>query len=139
MKVTAAKQELIRLVSLFSIRLILGLNRVFFFLRMRTAQIRHALTDVIGSKHGIGVENLNGSAAIAGETARAYRETMTLSFVSGRTFVVSVDGHACLVFNQAVSHDKPRARDVVLALTGTISKNCLSLYCYIFLLFLSLS
>jgi hypothetical protein len=53
-------------------------------------QIRHALTDVIGSKHGIGVENLNGSAAIAGETARAYRETMTLSFVSGRTsFCVS--------------------------------------------------
>ena len=76
-------------------------------------ELRHVITDVIGNKHGIGVENLAGSgkgqlrchntgsfsvyfllyvftrfcftAAIAGETARAYREIFTLSYVTGRT------------------------------------------------------
>ena len=51
----------------------------------RTGQRHHRITDIIGRKHGIGVENLSGSAAIAGETARAYRECVTLSYVTGRT------------------------------------------------------
>ncbi|KAJ1475803.1 carboxyl transferase domain-containing protein [Baffinella frigidus] len=34
---------------------------------------------------GIGVENLRGSGLIAGETSRAYEETFTLSFVTGRS------------------------------------------------------
>ena len=33
---------------------------------------------------GIGVENLRGSGLIAGETSRAYDETFTLSYVTGR-------------------------------------------------------
>jgi acetyl-CoA carboxylase/biotin carboxylase 1 len=49
-----------------------------------SGEIRHVLTDIIGDKHGLGVENLAGSAAIAGETSRAYRETLTLSYVSVR-------------------------------------------------------
>mmetsp|Transcript_10466 Transcript_10466/g.13856 ORF Transcript_10466/g.13856 Transcript_10466/m.13856 type:complete len:2095 (+) Transcript_10466:147-6431(+) len=44
-----------------------------------------ALTDVIGTKHGIGVENLQGSGKIAGETSRAYNEIFTLSYVTGRS------------------------------------------------------
>jgi acetyl-CoA carboxylase/biotin carboxylase 1 len=44
-----------------------------------------ALSDVIGSKHGIGVENLQGSGKIAGETSRAYDEIFTLSYVTGRS------------------------------------------------------
>jgi acetyl-CoA carboxylase/biotin carboxylase 1 len=44
-----------------------------------------ALTDVIGSKHGIGVENLQGSGKIAGETSRSYDEIFTLSYVTGRS------------------------------------------------------
>jgi acetyl-CoA carboxylase/biotin carboxylase 1 len=44
-----------------------------------------ALTDVIGTKHGIGVENLQGSGKIAGETSRAYDEIFTLSYVTGRS------------------------------------------------------
>ena len=34
---------------------------------------------------GIGVENLRGSGLIAGETSRAYDETFTLSYVTGRS------------------------------------------------------
>lgn len=44
-----------------------------------------ALDDVIGTNHGIGVENLQGSGKIAGETSRAYDEIFTLSLVTGRS------------------------------------------------------
>merc|ERR1711937_39157 len=44
-----------------------------------------ALSDVIGTKHGIGVENLQGSGKIAGETSRAYDEIFTLSYVTGHS------------------------------------------------------
>jgi acetyl-CoA carboxylase/biotin carboxylase 1 len=48
-------------------------------------ETRYALDDIIGQIHGIGVENLRGSGTIAGETARAYDETFTLSYVTGRS------------------------------------------------------
>jgi hypothetical protein len=48
-------------------------------------EIRWALDDIVGTIHGIGVENLRGSGMIAGETSRAYDETFTLSFVTGRS------------------------------------------------------
>lgn len=44
-----------------------------------------ALDDVIGTEHGIGVENLQGSGKIAGETSKAYDEIFTLSYVTGRS------------------------------------------------------
>jgi acetyl-CoA carboxylase / biotin carboxylase 1 len=44
-----------------------------------------AITDVIGTNHGIGVENLQGSGKIAGETSAAYDEIFTLSYVTGRS------------------------------------------------------
>ena len=44
-----------------------------------------ALTDIIGTTHGIGVENLQGSGKIAGETSRSYDEIFTLSYVTGRS------------------------------------------------------
>jgi len=43
------------------------------------------LTDIIGTTEGIGVENLQGSGKIAGETSRAYDEIFTLSYVTGRS------------------------------------------------------
>eukprot|EP01117_Protostelium_nocturnum_P006363 TRINITY_DN2299_c0_g1_i1.p1 TRINITY_DN2299_c0_g1~~TRINITY_DN2299_c0_g1_i1.p1 ORF type:complete len:2212 (+),score=828.58 TRINITY_DN2299_c0_g1_i1:166-6801(+) len=43
------------------------------------------ITDVIGLKDGLGVENLQGSGMVAGETSLAYDETFTLTFVTGRT------------------------------------------------------
>eukprot|EP00441_Pelagodinium_beii_P036360 CAMPEP_0197642468 /NCGR_PEP_ID=MMETSP1338-20131121/16115_1 /TAXON_ID=43686 ORGANISM="Pelagodinium beii, Strain RCC1491" /NCGR_SAMPLE_ID=MMETSP1338 /ASSEMBLY_ACC=CAM_ASM_000754 /LENGTH=2163 /DNA_ID=CAMNT_0043215591 /DNA_START=12 /DNA_END=6503 /DNA_ORIENTATION=+ len=50
----------------------------------------YALDAIIGeglksTKGGIGVENLKGSGLIAGETARAYNEIFTLSYVTGRS------------------------------------------------------
>ena len=44
-----------------------------------------AISDVIGTKNGIGVENLQGSGKIAGETSAAYDEIFTLSYVTGRS------------------------------------------------------
>jgi acetyl-CoA carboxylase/biotin carboxylase 1 len=44
-----------------------------------------AIDTIVGTVHGIGVENLRGSGMIAGETSRAYAETFTLSYVSGRS------------------------------------------------------
>jgi acetyl-CoA carboxylase/biotin carboxylase 1 len=44
-----------------------------------------AITDIIGTDEGIGVENLQGSGKIAGETSRAYDEIFTLSYVTGRS------------------------------------------------------
>jgi acetyl-CoA carboxylase/biotin carboxylase 1 len=46
---------------------------------------RMEITDIIGAQHGIGVENLQGSGLIAGETSLAYRETFTLTIVTGRS------------------------------------------------------
>ena len=44
------------------------------------------ITDIIGAEHGLGVENLSGSGAIAGAFAKAYAEgAFTLTYVSGRT------------------------------------------------------
>eukprot|EP00930_Biecheleria_cincta_P038398 TRINITY_DN26381_c0_g2_i1.p1 TRINITY_DN26381_c0_g2~~TRINITY_DN26381_c0_g2_i1.p1 ORF type:complete len:2142 (-),score=492.71 TRINITY_DN26381_c0_g2_i1:106-6303(-) len=51
---------------------------------------RYVLDAIIGegmksTKGGIGVENLQGSGLIAGETSRAYQETFTLSYITGRS------------------------------------------------------
>ncbi|KAF8822729.1 acetyl-CoA carboxylase ACC1, partial [Cardiosporidium cionae] len=45
----------------------------------------YKITDVIGSQIGLGVENLCGSGAIAGETSKAYNSTFTITFVTGRS------------------------------------------------------
>merc|ERR1719188_101030 len=51
---------------------------------------RHVVDAIVGTgmastKGGIGIENLQGSGLIAGETSRAYDETFTLSYVTGRS------------------------------------------------------
>ncbi|KAK3260625.1 hypothetical protein CYMTET_30428, partial [Cymbomonas tetramitiformis] len=56
-------------------------------------ETRHVLKDIIGTTHGIGVENLRGSGMIAGETSRAYTETFTLSYVTGRS--VGIGAYLC--------------------------------------------
>merc|ERR1711988_1437310 len=50
-----------------------------------TGETHYVLDAIIGQIHGIGVENLRGSGLIAGETSRAYDETFTLSYVTGRS------------------------------------------------------
>jgi acetyl-CoA carboxylase/biotin carboxylase 1 len=51
----------------------------------KSGELRYKLDAIIGRDHGIGVENLKGSGLIAGETSRAYDETFTLSYVTGRS------------------------------------------------------
>ena len=46
---------------------------------------RYKITTIIGEKDGLGVENLQGSGMIAGETARAYDDIFTLSLVTCRS------------------------------------------------------
>lgn len=43
------------------------------------------ITDIIGIDNDLGVENLKGSGAIAGETSEAYNKIFTLTYVSGRS------------------------------------------------------
>jgi len=55
------------------------------FVKTVDGENRYVLEAIIGQTHGIGVENLRGSGLIAGETSRAYDETFTLSYVTGRS------------------------------------------------------
>ncbi|KAL2653562.1 hypothetical protein R1flu_021690 [Riccia fluitans] len=50
-----------------------------------SGEVRWVIDDIIGKEDGLGVENLSGSGAIAGAYSRAYQETFTLTYVSGRT------------------------------------------------------
>ncbi|KND02645.1 uncharacterized protein SPPG_01732 [Spizellomyces punctatus DAOM BR117] len=48
-------------------------------------ETRYKIIDVIGRTHGLGVENLQGSGMIAGETSLAYEEIFTLTLVTCRS------------------------------------------------------
>eukprot|EP00252_Welwitschia_mirabilis_P026842 TRINITY_DN895_c0_g2_i1.p1 TRINITY_DN895_c0_g2~~TRINITY_DN895_c0_g2_i1.p1 ORF type:complete len:1412 (+),score=328.98 TRINITY_DN895_c0_g2_i1:616-4236(+) len=53
--------------------------------KLESGEVRWIIDDIIGKEEGLGVENLSGSGAIAGAYSRAYQETFTLTFVTGRT------------------------------------------------------
>ncbi|CAJ1393583.1 unnamed protein product, partial [Effrenium voratum] len=58
--------------------------------RQVAGEERYVIDAIIGegmksTRGGIGVENLQGSGLIAGETSRAYQETFTLSYITGRS------------------------------------------------------
>lgn len=46
---------------------------------------RYKITDIIGAKDGIGVENLRYAGMIASETSKAYEDIVTISLVTCRT------------------------------------------------------
>lgn len=54
-------------------------------LKLDSGEVRWVIDDIIGLEDGLGTENLSGSGAIAGAFSRAYKETFTLTYVSGRT------------------------------------------------------
>ncbi|CAO2041466.1 unnamed protein product [Urochloa humidicola] len=54
-------------------------------LQLDSGEIRWIIDSVVGKEDGLGVENIHGSAAIASAYSRAYEETFTLTFVTGRT------------------------------------------------------
>uniref|UniRef100_A0A0D9WEQ7 Uncharacterized protein n=1 Tax=Leersia perrieri TaxID=77586 RepID=A0A0D9WEQ7_9ORYZ len=54
-------------------------------MQLDSGEIRWVIDSVVGKEDGLGVENIHGSAAIASAYSRAYKETFTLTFVTGRT------------------------------------------------------
>ncbi|KAK4374393.1 hypothetical protein RND71_005070 [Anisodus tanguticus] len=54
-------------------------------LKLSNGEIRWVIDTIIGKEDGLGVENLSGSGAIASAYSRAYHETFTLTYVTGRT------------------------------------------------------
>ncbi|KAF8411504.1 hypothetical protein HHK36_004056 [Tetracentron sinense] len=54
-------------------------------LKLETGETRWVIDTIVGKEDGLGVESLTGSGAIAGAYSRAYKETFTLTYVTGRT------------------------------------------------------
>lgn len=54
-------------------------------LKLQSGETRWVVDTIVGKEDDLGVENLSGSGAIAGAYSRAYRETFTLTYVTGRT------------------------------------------------------
>merc|ERR550532_3516129 len=52
---------------------------------------RYRITDIIGKSSDLGVENLSAAGLIAGESARAYHEIVTISMVSARAIGIGAD------------------------------------------------
>ncbi|XP_010538957.1 PREDICTED: acetyl-CoA carboxylase 1 [Tarenaya hassleriana] len=63
----------------------IGSSVIAHEMKLPSGEIRWVIDTIVGKEDGIGVENLTGSGAIAGAYSRAYNETFTLTFVSGRT------------------------------------------------------
>ncbi|CAN1247442.1 Acetyl-CoA carboxylase 1 [Linum perenne] len=54
-------------------------------LKLDGGETRWVIDAIVGKEDGLGVENLSGSGAIASAYSRAYGETFTLTYVTGRT------------------------------------------------------
>ncbi|XP_071710268.1 acetyl-CoA carboxylase 1-like isoform X2 [Rutidosis leptorrhynchoides] len=54
-------------------------------LKLSSGETRWVIDTIVGKEDGLGVENLSGSGAIAGAYSKAYKETFTLTYVTGRT------------------------------------------------------
>ncbi|KAI0495328.1 hypothetical protein KFK09_025478 [Dendrobium nobile] len=54
-------------------------------LKLESGETRWVVDSIVGKQDGLGVENLAGSGAIASAYSKAYKETFTLTFVTGRT------------------------------------------------------
>lgn len=73
---------------------------------------RYMITDIIGQEPDLGVENLSGSGLIAGETARAYENSFTLTLVVGRT--VGIGAYLVRLGQRTIQ----RTRNAPIILTG---------------------
>ena len=63
----------------------IGSSVIAHELKLASGEIRWVIDTIVGKEDGLGVENLSGSGAIAGAYSRAYKETFTLTYVTGRT------------------------------------------------------
>jgi acetyl-CoA carboxylase/biotin carboxylase 1 len=79
-------------------------------------EVRYQLTDVIGRKDGLNMENLRGSGMIAGETSQAYEDTFTLTFVTART--VGIGAYLARLGQRVIQKQTPP-----IILTGYMALN----------------
>ncbi|KAL1223719.1 Acetyl-CoA carboxylase 1 [Cardamine amara subsp. amara] len=63
----------------------IGSSVIAHELKLPSGETRWVIDTIVGKEDDLGVENLTGSGAIAGAYSKAYNETFTLTFVSGRT------------------------------------------------------
>nr|ACZ50637.1 homomeric acetyl-CoA carboxylase [Arachis hypogaea] len=63
----------------------IGSSVIAHELKLESGETRWIIDTIVGKEDGLGVENLSGSGAIAGSYSRAYKETFTLTYVTGRT------------------------------------------------------
>ncbi|VYS48102.1 unnamed protein product [Arabidopsis thaliana] len=63
----------------------IGSSVIAHEVKLPSGETRWVIDTIVGKEDGLGVENLTGSGAIAGAYSRAYNETFTLTFVSGRS------------------------------------------------------
>ncbi|PRQ21506.1 putative ligase [Rosa chinensis] len=63
----------------------IGSSVIAHELNLANGETRWVIDTIVGKEDGLGVESLTGSGAIAGAYSRAYMETFTLTYVTGRT------------------------------------------------------
>lgn len=63
----------------------IGSSVIAHELKLSSGETRWVIDSIVGKDDGLGVENLSGSGAIASAYSRAYKETFTLTYVTGRT------------------------------------------------------
>ncbi|KAL3655269.1 acetyl-coenzyme-A carboxylase [Castilleja foliolosa] len=63
----------------------IGTSVIAHELKLPSGESRWILDTIVGKEDGLGVENLTGSGAIASAYSKAYNETFTLTYVTGRT------------------------------------------------------
>ncbi|KAI9394985.1 hypothetical protein POPTR_005G169100v4 [Populus trichocarpa] len=63
----------------------IGSSVIAHELKLENGETRWVIEAIVGKEDGLGVENLSGSGAIASAYSRAYNETFTLTYVTGRT------------------------------------------------------
>ncbi|PIN24736.1 Acetyl-CoA carboxylase [Handroanthus impetiginosus] len=63
----------------------IGTSVIAHELKLPSGESRWVIDTIVGKEDGLGVENLTGSGAIASAYSRAYHETFTVTYVTGRT------------------------------------------------------
>ena len=80
-------------------------------------QSRYRIDAIIGKSHGLGVENLQGSGLIAGETSRAYRDIFTLTLVTCRS--VGIGAYLVRLGQRAIQVE---STPIILTGAGALNK-----------------
>lgn len=63
----------------------IGTSVISHELKLPSGETRWVIDTIVGKEDGLGVENLTGSGAIASAYSKAYHETFTVTYVTGRT------------------------------------------------------